>query len=209
MKIFKYIIIMIAFFSLYACEKETEGISRVTEYATFDMKGGDFMFVLANSTFTDPGVVALEGDDELPVDIKGAVNTSVPGVYNIQYTATNSDGYPASVQRSVAVVTAMPTADLSGTYQVVHATRTTKTSITKIDGVLGYYHSTDSWWQAYPIPLDFVDMGNGTFVVLRGSSPFGGHYGTGKVLSSTQIQFSITMPDQGNLVYNTTWNLIQ
>jgi hypothetical protein len=205
MKIFKYIIIIIAFFSFFGCDKDTEGISRITEYATFDMKGEAFMFVLKNSTFTDPGIAAYQGETELSVATKGTVDTSVPGVYTIQYSATNSDGFPASTQRDVAVVAAMPTKDLSGTYQVVHATRTTKTTVSKNNGILGYYHSTDSWWQAYQVPLDFVDIGNGTIVILKGSSPYGGHFGTGAILADNQLRFDVTMTDQGPLNYSTTW----
>ena len=205
MKHYKYIVLMVSLIFLFSCEKETEGISRITEYATFDMQGADFMFVTANSTFTDPGVTARQGETDLPVDIKGTVNTAVPDVYTIQYSATNSDGFPASVQRIVAVVAALPTADLSGNYQVVHATRTTKMVITKNNGILGYYRASNSWWQSSPIPLDFVDMGDGTIKVLRGSSPYGGHYGVGTISTTGDIKFTITMPDQNNLVYNTTW----
>ena len=56
MKIFKYSLLIVSLFVLFSCEKETEGVSRVTEYATFKMEGDDFMFVLTNSNFTDPGV---------------------------------------------------------------------------------------------------------------------------------------------------------
>jgi hypothetical protein len=205
--LYKYCLIIASVFFLFSCEKETEDISRITAYATFEMQGNNFMFVLNNSTFTDPGVTAYEGERELPIEKTGTVNTSVPGVYVIQYSAKNSDGFPASVKRTVAVVSSMPSVDLSGAYQLVHATRTGKSTITKNGGVLGYYHATDSWYQAYPIPIDFVDMGDGTITILSGSSPYGGHYGTGNILPDGQIQFSITLVDQGPLVYSTIYQL--
>ncbi len=206
MKHYKYIIIlMVSFFCLFSCEKETEGISRITEYPTFEMQGGDFIFVKVNSTFTDPGVTAYAGETELPVEVNGTVDTSVPGIYSLQYAAINSDGLPASTQRTVAVVEAMPTKDLSGDYQIVHATRTNKIIVTQNNGILGYYRASDSWWQAYPIPLDFVDMGDGSITILQGSSPFGRHYGTGTISPAGEVKFTVTMPDQRNLVYNTTW----
>lgn len=207
MKIYKYILLIVSLMMFLSCEKETEGISSITEYATFDMQGGDFMFVFANTTFSDPGVTASEGESELPVEVNGTVNTSVPDVYTINYSAKNSDGYSASVQRNVAVVSALPTNDLSGSYQIVHATRTNKMTVTKNKGIVGYYRASDSWWQAYAIPLDFVDLGNGTIKVLSGSSPFGGHYGTGQILADNQIQFKVTLINQGNLIYTTTYKL--
>lgn len=207
MKTLKYGLLLISVLFFFACEKETEGISRITEYANFEMQGEDFIFVLANSTFKDPGVTASEGETVLPVDIKGTVNTSVPGVYNLEYSAKNSDGFAASVQRSVAVVAALPTKDLSGKYKLVSATRNLFITITKNKGMVGYYHTTDSWWQQKPIALDFVDLGNGTLVILSGSSAYGGHNGKGNILADNQIQFINTLTNQGNLVVNTTYKL--
>lgn len=207
--LFKYSLIIASAFFLFSCEKETEDVSRITEYATFEMQGEDFMYVLRNTTFTDPGVTAHEGESDLPVEIKGTVDTSTDGVYTIQYSAINSDGFPASVERTVAVVSAIPTADLSGTYQIVHATRKNKITITKNKEGVGYYHATDSWWQTYPIPLDFVDMGDGTIKILSGSSPYGAHYGKGELLPSNQIKFTVTLANQGPLNYTTTYQLLQ
>ena len=207
MKICKYSLLIVPFLLLFSCEKETEGISRVTEYATFEMKGANFMYVLANSTFTDPGITAHAGETELQIETKGTVNTATPDVYTLVYSAKNSDGFSASIKRDVAVVPAIPTNDLSGVYQVVHATRTNKTTITKNQGIVGYYHASDSWWQANPIPLDFVDMGNGTIKILSGSSPYGGHIGTGQILPDGQIQFRVTLVNQGPLTYTTTYKL--
>ena len=205
--LYKYSLIIVSVFFLFSCDKETENISRVTEYASFEMQGDNFMFVLRNSTFTDPGVIAREGETELSVETNGTVDTSTPDVYTIQYSAKNSDGFSASVERTVAVVSSIPTTDLSGEYKIVHATRTNKTTITKNNGVVGYYHATDSWWQRSAIPLDFVDMGDGTIKILSGSSPYGAHYGTGTILSDGQIRFKVTLVNQGPLTYTTTYKL--
>ena len=192
------------------CQKiTTEGVTGITHYPKFEMTGDKLVFVQINTTFTDPGVIAFEGDTEINVDIKGAVNTSVKDVYTLVYTATNSDGFPASIERMVAVVPNLPTVDLAGTYSLVHATRTGSIDITKIEGILGYYRSTDSWWQAYPIPLDFVDMGDGTLIVLPGSSRFGPHAGTGTILPDDQIQFAcfFTSGTNAGISWSTDWQL--
>ncbi|MDR1225961.1 MAG: DUF5011 domain-containing protein [Prevotellaceae bacterium] len=206
MKALKYILLVfLAAPMLASCEKETEGVSRVTAYATFKMEGSDFMFVQSGATFTDPGVSALEGETELTIETSGAVNTAAPGVYVLRYAAKNSDGFSASVQRTVVVVSSIPTTDLSGTYQIEHATRENKITITKNEGLVGYYHATDSWWQARAIPLDFVDMGDGTITILQGSSAYGGHHGTGEILPDGKIKFVVTLVDQGNLVNPQTY----
>ena len=206
MKTYKYIlVILFSVFLFAACEKETEGVSRITEYAEFKMSGNEFLFVEKNSTFTDPGVTAFEGETELTVVVKGTVDTSTPGVYTIQYSAENSDKFSASVKRIVAVVAAVPTVDLSGVYGLLPAQTRTST-ITK-NGIVGYYRASDSWSQAYAIPLDFVDMGDGTLTVLSGSSPFGGHYGTGLILPDNQLRFTVTLIDQGPYIYTTTYQL--
>lgn len=210
MKLYKFSLLIISVFILFACEKETEGISRVTEYASFEMQGSDFMFITKNSTFSDPGIKAFQGDTELPIETKGSVDTSTPGVYTLVYSATNSDGFPASVQRTVAVVAAIPTKDLSGNYQVVHATRTNKMTVSKKSGIVGYYRASDSWWQNSAIPLDFVDMGDGKILVLNGASGYGRHVDAGSTLVANQLNFKITLIDQASPVtYNTIWKLVQ
>ncbi|MDR2927494.1 MAG: DUF5011 domain-containing protein [Cytophagaceae bacterium] len=208
MKVYKYILGLSLSLLLFAsCEKESEGVSRLTTYATLEMEGANLMLIQINSAYTEPGVSAFEGETEVPVVITGTVDTATKGVYVIQYSAKNSDGFSASTTRMVAVVAKMPTTDLSGEYELVHATRTGTSTIGINDGILGYYHATESWWQAYPIPLDFVDMGDGTIIVLQGSSPYGAHYGTGEILDDGQIKFTVTLANQGPLTYSTTYKL--
>jgi|SRR5678816_571220 hypothetical protein len=95
------------------------GISDVTVYATVTLKGDQYMTVPLNGTFTDPGVEAKEGSTTIQYTTAGSVNTSKVGVYQITYTATNKDGFPASANRWVAVYSTDATAasnDFSGTY---------------------------------------------------------------------------------------------
>jgi hypothetical protein len=207
MKKYKYFLALpILLFLFASCEKETEGVSRVTNYATFQMSGDPFMFILLNAAYTEPGVKAFEGETELTVETKSTVNTAAAGVYTVKYSAKNSDGFSASVLRTIAVVAAMPSVNISGIYDLVHATRVKDIEITVNDGILGYYHASDSWWQSLKIPLDFVDMGDGTITVLEGSSPYGGHYGTGSILfDENQITFTVTLVNQGPMVYTTTF----
>ena len=119
MKMYKCILaVILSVFLFAACEKETAGLSRITYYATFEMEGDEYMFIESNSTFTEPGVKAFEDETELPVDIKGTVNTAVPDIYTIFYSAKNSDGFSKTIARKVIVYDPTPSALESGLYKV-------------------------------------------------------------------------------------------
>jgi len=209
--IFKTIAVLLIFVFLTGCHKiTTEGVTEITYYPQFEMTGGKCVFHPINTTFTEPGIKAFEGEKELTVSIKGTVDTSVKGLYFITYSAKNSDGFSASVQRVVAVITApKPSVDLSGEY--VNVANTAKNSvITKIDDILGYYHATDSWRQSRLIPLDFVDMGDGSIQIIPGSSPYGHFVGIGgEIIPPNRIRFNC-MIDQGineGVKWNETYQL--
>jgi hypothetical protein len=120
--------IILAFFfsALISCNKdkldntpEKVGISKVTHFPILTMSGESVMAVANGETFTDPGVTAKVGDADAPVATSGTVNTSQDGVYTISYSATNSDGFSATLYRTVAVYTTDAGAaahDLSGSY---------------------------------------------------------------------------------------------
>lgn len=202
MKIYKLGLLAFITMFLFSCEKETEGLSRITYYATFDMAGDDFLFVKINTAFSDPGVTATEDGKPLQVTSKGTVDTSKPGVYILQYSAVNSDGLSSSISRRVAVVNDFPTVDLSGKYQYVG--RTQSPTVTKNGGVVGYYHISDSWFQASAAPMDFLDMGDGTLFVFPTNTNYGPIDGTGVILPDDQIRFSMRITAGGNAGY--TWS---
>lgn len=118
MKRYFYILAAFVLF-LTSCEKDTEGVSKETAFANFEMTGDPIMFLKPGVTFTDPGVKATENGTALEVKSTGAVNTSVVGVYKINYAAVNSDGYPGTTSRQVVVFDVTPDVaeiDLSGSY---------------------------------------------------------------------------------------------
>src|SRR5690349_17818336 len=108
MKNIKYLCLVLlittAFF--FGCERvlDTEGISRVTSFPTFQMQGDEIVTVMTGGTFTDPGVTTVEGyavtstvrgstyvvpGKTQPTDVvysSGAVNTEIPGIYVITYS---------------------------------------------------------------------------------------------------------------------------
>ena len=105
--IFFAMIIALVSFALTSCgDKESEGLSRFTYYPILEMKGDAYITTPVGSTFNDPGCVALLNGEDVSdqIQISGSVNTSVVGFYKLGYTVVNSDGFPASATRTVAVV---------------------------------------------------------------------------------------------------------
>lgn len=115
--------------TLASCEKKvtTEDPSTVTYYVSFEMNGDETTLVPLNTSFTDPGVVATENgievNDKVVVSISdpsgasvSSIPTNTPGLYYVNYSAVNSDGFPASVDRTVIVYDPAVTASIAGTY---------------------------------------------------------------------------------------------
>jgi hypothetical protein len=123
-------IVQLLFLSLIivlgACNKEeinntdTQiGHSRVTFFPLISLKGAKFIAVPKGGTYTDPGADASEAGAPIQPTVGPAVNTAVPGVYSVVYTATNKDGFSAQVFRIVVVYetdVAAAALDLSGNW---------------------------------------------------------------------------------------------
>jgi len=80
--------------------------TRVTHYATIDLKGDEFIVLNAGDTFTEPGYTATEGTEDITskVIVTNPVNTNVGGFYNIVYSVSNKDNFSSQVSRTVMVV---------------------------------------------------------------------------------------------------------
>ena len=87
-------------------DDETEGKSRITTYAVLEMNGSAYETVQVGTTYNDPGCVATLGGEDVSDQIVtvGSVNTNQLGYYKLSYQVVNSDGFPATASRTVAVV---------------------------------------------------------------------------------------------------------
>jgi len=152
MRALKYILFFSLFLSVMGCEKTEEihntdtkvGISRVTFFPVMEMSGNAAMSIVKGTTFTDPGVKATEAEKEIPVTVDGTVDANTPGFYRLTYSATNKDGFPASLERIVVV---LPEAekdgiDLSGEYKAIGGAPS-NAIVTKLDK--GLYYTTNCW----------------------------------------------------------------
>jgi len=84
-----------------ACDIENTGdVSFVTNYAVFEYE--DTVVIPLGGTFS-PAAIAKEDDNELTVTTTESVNTNIVGIYDVTYSATNSDGFEASAFQKVVV----------------------------------------------------------------------------------------------------------
>lgn len=105
MKKIIYLFIILIGVSFTACKESTEGISKVTTYATMTLNGDDPLFWNLGTTFVDPGCVAIEGTTDISSSITTAsdININSLGRYTITYNVLNSDGFAATKTRTVYV----------------------------------------------------------------------------------------------------------
>jgi len=119
-KIFNLATVLLILVGVASCKKDSKGVSGITNYIVYEMKGDEAMTIAVGDPFTDPGVVAHEGEEDVTskTKVSGTVDTNTPGVYTLTYTTTNKDGYSSSVRRYVGVVTdAAGKMDISGKYK--------------------------------------------------------------------------------------------
>ena len=211
----RYAFLLIAFVAVFAsCNKDKiintpdrVGISKVTYYANITLTGNPVLSIIKGATFTDPGVKAEAGGKDVPVTTTGTVNTNEVGLYTLNYSATNADGYSSSASRVVVVIPSaeQPGVDISGTYVAVPVGSTPgPAQITKV--AEGVYYSTDIWTGGAVIP--------GYFICLDGSSinvPLQ-NTGYGRMQTETDgtyvnglITWTVTLVDQGPFTATKKW----
>jgi hypothetical protein len=118
MKIYKLGLFVCAALFLFACDKETEGITHSTYYVAFDIQGDNPAIAQAGEKYEDAGVIAtLQGKDVTStVTVNSNVDYDEMGMYKVEYTAVNADGLKSRAIRDVIVCNPSVTADLSGRY---------------------------------------------------------------------------------------------
>jgi hypothetical protein len=100
-----------------SCEKETEGISFETNYANFELTGANPYNLPLGTAYTEPGVKAEAAGEVLPVTASNNIDHTTLGIYVVNYSATNVDGYEATTTRTVAVYDpTAPATDFSADY---------------------------------------------------------------------------------------------
>ncbi len=210
----RFAFILIAFISiLSSCEKDpiisndkNVGISKITYYANITLTGNTTISVVKGTAFTDPGVKAEAGGKDIPVITTGTVNTAAVGLYTLDYSATNADGFSSSATRTVVVIPSAEVAgvDLSGSYSAVSASAGNAT-INKL--APGVYFTTNCWNGATTIPAYFISTDGMSLIIPTQSTAFGRLETTmpGTYSPSGLIIWQLDLLDQGPLVRTRKW----
>lgn len=104
-------------FAFVSCsDNEPEITSRVTNYPDVKINGDALVVLTEGTPYEELGAIATAGATELEVTTEGTVGTA-PGYYKVSYSATNSDGFPATKTRTVIIMDDAPSAlNLEGTF---------------------------------------------------------------------------------------------
>ncbi|MDH7461918.1 DUF5011 domain-containing protein [Chitinophagaceae bacterium 26-R-25] len=93
------------------------GISKITYYPIISTNGEYLIILDQGAAYTDAGATATVNGQPITPVVSGSVNTAVPAVYNLTYTATNDDGFSATDWRTVVVIgNDVASNDYSGSY---------------------------------------------------------------------------------------------
>ncbi len=130
--IFKIAASALVILSMASCVKFESGDTRTTYYADITLDGGSVYVHERGEAFVDPGYNAvLNGEDvNASVVITSNVDVNASGIYSINYSVTNPDGFTSSVTRTVVVMSS--TDPVEGFYTVDGAT-------SNRNGAPGYY----------------------------------------------------------------------
>jgi len=118
-KIYYLLSLIVLLGTAVSCEKESEGLSRITHFIEIDLEGPATVAVPLGSDYQEPGYAAMEGENDVTesVEVESNVDNSEIGVYEVSYTAINGDGFPSTKTRTVVVYDpTAPDVDFSGTY---------------------------------------------------------------------------------------------
>ncbi|GHU08599.1 hypothetical protein FACS189431_5160 [Alphaproteobacteria bacterium] len=142
------------------------------------------MLIPVGTPFNDPGVVALEGENDISSTVvtKGSVNSNKIGLYVIAYSATNVDGFDKTISRDVFVYDPAVSTDISGKYAVdldySHRLQFSNGAIIKYADMQGMYGAGD--FSTYSVSIDQLAPG-----IYSVSDLFGGYYVEGRAYAAT------------------------
>lgn len=93
---------------LGSCEKESEGLTRITYYPVLTLDGDETVIVNKGGSYVEPGYSAsLNGEDVTSqVQVDNSIDPTKSGIYSVDYKITNSDGFSSVASRKVIVLDA-------------------------------------------------------------------------------------------------------
>jgi hypothetical protein len=187
-KAFLMLLVGCSIVGLTSCDKETEGVSKVTTYPTLKLKGSNPYISKLNTPYVDPGISAMVNGKEATVTIKNEVkgmfqsysgdkvNSDLANKYLVNYTVLNEDGFPLTLSRDVYVAkTGDLTTSIEGLY-TANVVRTPAQGVVPADKDLNY--------------LVIWKNGDGTYGI---SDAIGGYYAIGRAYGDTYLGSGLTI----------------
>jgi len=115
------ILSLIAGIAFAGCKKKENNVSMLVtvSYPIVTINGSQYVSINVGSTFTPPSATAYDTfykENLAAVPNLGVLNTSVPGLYTVQYSAKNQYGFIGTANLYVAVTNISDSLDLSGWY---------------------------------------------------------------------------------------------
>lgn len=125
----KYFVLLSSALSLTACEQEEISGDPVAQAAdtiapVIRIQGNESDTTCLYLTYKDPGVVVFDAVDgmprcsDLPAYVTGTVNTGLPGIYYLNYSAEDAAGNPSAIVTRTVHVIENSAGFLSGVYNV-------------------------------------------------------------------------------------------
>lgn len=160
----KLLYILICSFTIFSCtDITTEDTSTITYFITFELTGGETYLVEVGSDYSEPGYIAMEGDEDVTSSVVVAgdeVDPNSKGLYTVTYTAVNQDGFSSSAERTVIV------------YDPSITTEIPEGAYTAADGTYRIYNgSTTTAYSGYEIDIEYIAPG-----IYYCSDFLGGYY---------------------------------
>lgn len=108
---------MVLFTAFLGCEKESEGLSKITYFPEIILDGGAVVVAIGGD-YVEPGYTGSEQGVDKTGDIivSNNINAAKAGIYSVTYTLINGDGIKKVESRSVVVAVADADAPASGVY---------------------------------------------------------------------------------------------
>jgi hypothetical protein len=188
----KYIIIGLLLGFLYSCEDgDSVDISSVTIFPLLEFE--ESVAVEVGEQFT-PFATAKEGETDLEVGIDSNVDNTEIGVYSVNYSAENTEGYSKVGTQTVVVHDpSIVGTDVSGVV-MDKGTNTRTGVISLVEGTSNIYYCTDFAF-AGVFPLYFM-MDGDNMVVIEQAFVFG-VTSVDATYNAVAKEFSITVNPQG------------
>lgn len=185
------LLVCFTLFFVSSCEDTTEDVSKVTHFASLELKGDLAMKMKLNESYVEPGFTATEGSEDISskVKITGTVNSAKTGVYTLGYSVANVDGFAVSKNRLVLVSAPTFASAYFGESSM---------------GTRHYYNA----------PINIQDKGDGTFLLddIAGGFYFNGRYPGyeptydfhGEAVIKLEADNSITLVSIGSWYWDST-----